>query len=228
VPPLNAPVFVEPAVKPVMEEVAAEPEVAATPIPAHGVVVMVGPGTLIMGLTPALPISVEPSGIVPPSRGDPTVVPGADSGEPMPVDGVVADDVVAQPADVAAVPVETLEPIPVTPPPSNVELVPLVPAPAAVAVPNEAVLIVLQFEPMAAEPSGTGLNPPGSISVAPSGIPAGLPGDVEPRVPSGDVAPIPGVPIVLWASAAAPLNRVATATNNNRRIDTSCGFLPGK
>jgi hypothetical protein len=223
VPSLNAPVLVAPVVKPVMEEVAAEPELGATPIPAHGVVVMVGPRTPIIGLMPALPISVAPRGIVPPESADEAFATGFDSGDAVPVDDVRPDAVEVQLPEVEA-------PIPVVPPPSKVELAPVAADPACpfASIPEADVPVVRQLEPPAIEPIGTGLKPPGSISVAPRGMPVGDPEEVEPGMPSGDVAPSPDVPIVLWASAAALLSRIAAATNNNRRIGTSCGFPVGK
>jgi hypothetical protein len=208
---------VDDAVEPV------KPGLGVTPIPAHGVVVMVGPGTLIMGLTPALPISVEPSGSVPPESADDVFAPGFDSGDAVPVDDNMPDDVEAQLPEVTV-------PIPVVPPPSKVDAVPgvaLVPAvedadAADVAIPEESMPAAMQLGAPAIEPIGAGLKPPGSISVAPSGIPVGEAEDVEPGMPSGEVAPMLGVPIAVCARLALPLNSIATASTNKRRIETSC------
>lgn len=72
----------------------------------------------------------------------------------------------------------------------------------------------MQFVPAA------GLSPPGSISVAPSGIPAPL-DPLEPGTPSGDVAPRPGAVINVWASAAPQPSAIATAITSKRCIDVS-------
>jgi hypothetical protein len=229
VPPLNAPVLVEPAVEPVMDEVAADPELPATPIPAHGVVVMVGPGTPIIGLTPALPISVDPRGIVPPESADDAFAVGFDSSDAVPVDDVRPDAVEAQLPDVDVVLVVVLVAVlvPVVPPPSKVEPVPVAADPACpiASIPEEVMPVEMQLEPLAIEPIGTGLRPPGSSSVAPRGIPAWEPGEVEPSMPSGEVGAMAGVPIVVCARLALPLNSIATASTNKRRIETSCTVL---
>jgi hypothetical protein len=139
---------------------------------------------VISGLTPALSISVEPSGIVPPFNVKFEFVPTDESGKALPVDVALAADALVDAQAEAMV-----EP---DPPPSKT-------APATDP-------LVLQFE------TGAGLKPPGSISVAPSGIPVGLfdPPDVlEPSMPSGDVAPRPGVVIALCAWAAPLPSRIA-------------------
>jgi hypothetical protein len=130
-----------------------------------------GAGTVIAGLSPALSISVAPSGIAPPMRGD-AFAPGTDSGEAAPLDtfGNVGGQL-----DSKAVAAD-----PLNPPPSNVELAATLAAAAA-----QSAL-------------GTGLNPPGSISVAPSGMPLAA-GPFDPGMPSGDVALMPDAPVALWA-----------------------------
>jgi hypothetical protein len=222
--PVGTDVFVDPAARPVKPEVpVAKLEVPVTVDPAHGVVMLLGAGMPIMGLTPALPISVEPRGIVPPLSIDAALMPGLDNGDAIPVDGVRPDAVGAQLPDVDV-------PIPVVPPPSKVELAPVAADPACpgASIPEEDMPVVKQLEPLTEEPTGAGLKPPGSISVAPSGIPVGKLEEVEPGMPSGDVTPRPGVPIVLWASAGALLNKSTAASTNNRRIDTSCRSPLGK
>jgi hypothetical protein len=220
--PKGSDVLVDPAARPVEPEVpVARPEVAATPEPAHGVEVLSGAGTPIMGLTPALPSSVAPRGIVPPLRDDPTFVPGVDSGEAMPVEDVVPDDAEAQAPDVVAVPdVNVPDVIPVDPPPSKVELVPAVGDPVIweVVLPEKDVPAPTQLELLAVEPSGIGLMPPGLISVAPSGIPIEDPGEVDPGMPNGDVAPIAGV---FCAYPIPQLNDIAIRTSNRHAIETS-------
>ena len=80
--------------------------------PSDGLVIgeaMLGDGTVIIGLTPPLSISVAPSGIDPPESKDPDVAPGRKSGDALPV----ADSVAAGPA---------LQPLGDIPPPSKGEL----------------------------------------------------------------------------------------------------------
>jgi hypothetical protein len=128
---------------------------------------------VISGLTPALLISVEPSGIGPPFNMNFEFVPMDESGKAVPVDVALAVD--------ALVDAQAEVMVELNPPPSKTE-------PATDP-------LVLQFE------TGAGLNPPGSISVAPSGMPV-APFDplaaLDPN-PSGDVAPMPAVVIALCA-----------------------------
>jgi len=198
--PLGTNVLVDPAAKSVRPEVpVATAELPPTLEPAQTVALLSGPGTLIIGLTPALPISVAPSGIVPPLSVDPAFAAGFASGDAIPVDDVVPV-VEAQELDMIAVPYGKLPAaIPVNPPPSKLELAPAVAEPAicAGAVPVEEPIIPTQFAPLPV--TGMGLRPPGFISVAPSGIPAADAAEVEPGMPRGDVAGIPGAPIVLCA-----------------------------
>jgi hypothetical protein len=153
-------------------------------------------GTVISGLTPPLLISVEPSGIVPPFNVKFEFVPTDESGDAVPVDVAVFTDA---PGDAQTEVV--VEP---NPPPSKVE--PIVdvepmPEPFNPVVPEDIPELavnplVLQFE------SGAGLKPPGSISVAPRGIPVELfdpLGPLEPGTPSGDVVPMPPLVIGLCA-----------------------------
>src|SRR4051794_27811647 len=69
--------------------------------------VMLGDGTVIIGLTPVLSISVAPRGIDPPESKDPDVAPGVKSGDALPVDDTVAAAGELQPVEL--------------PPPSKVE-----------------------------------------------------------------------------------------------------------
>jgi hypothetical protein len=152
----------------------------------------------IIGLMPAPPSSVDPRGIAPPFSVVPTPVPGVDSGEAMPL--------VESPCDGVAQDVEVAEAV--DPPPSNVELVvvedPVAPAPM--------VLEPMVLEPMVLEPMvppligedgsvakqfalGAGLKPPGSIPVAPRGMP--VPVDVDaPGTPSGEVPGSGGMVVI--------------------------------
>ena len=193
-------------------------------VPVHGVMVLSGPGMLIIGLTPRLPISVEPSGSVLPLRVDAALAPGLDIGDAVPVDEIVPDDVGAHVVDDVVVPkIDVVGVNAVDPPPSNVELVPAVadPAPPGAAIPGKDEPVPMQFEPLPVAPIGAGLRPPGSSSVAPKGIPVGELG-VEPRVPNGDVVPIAGEVGRLCARPGPQPTRIATATTANRRIETSC------
>jgi hypothetical protein len=184
--------------------------------PAHDGIKLLVIGTVINGLTPALSISVEPSGIAPPFSVKFELVPIVESGDAVPVDVAVLTDA---PGDAQTEVV--VEP---NPPPSNIEPVTDVePMPDALDpimpedIPELAVNpLVLQFE------SGAGLKPPGSISVAPSGIPVGLfdPLDaLEPGTPSGDVAPMPPLVIGLCAFAAPQLSRIVATTRGKSRME---------
>jgi hypothetical protein len=187
--------------------------------PAHHGIEPLDIGTVINGLTPALSISVEPSGIVPPFSVKFEFVPIVESGDAVPVDVAMLTDA---PGDAQTEVV--VEP---NPPPSKVEPIvdvePVEPMPDALDpvmpedIPENAVNpLVLQFE------TGAGLKPPGSISVAPRGIPVGLfdPLDaLEPGTPSGEVAPIPGLVIVLCAWAAPQPNRIAATMNGKSLIE---------
>jgi hypothetical protein len=140
-------------------------------------------GAVISGLTPALSISVEPSGIAPPFNVKFEFAVVDESGEAVPLDiALLAGALLETQAEVIGEP---------NPPPSKI-VDPVVPED----IPENADPLVSQFE------TGAGLKPPGSISVAPSGIPVGLfdPLDaLEPGMPSGEVAPRPDVVIALCA-----------------------------
>jgi hypothetical protein len=151
-------------------------------VPGQGVAEMLGSGTPIVVLSPGVPTSVAPSGIVAPL---PTVP------SPNPAAGVIA-----VPGEVPLVPVAaglqvlaTDEPD-IAPPPSKVELDPAIPVP-------DVVIPVLGPEIPAGlahnVPPASGLIPPLLSSVAPSGMPTGPDGALKFIVPSGDVAPMPGV-----------------------------------
>jgi hypothetical protein len=96
--------------------------------------------------------------------------------------------------------VELIDPVELNPLPSKVEFVPdieVIPDPLD---PESPEPLALQFE------LAVGLRPPGSISVAPNGMPVPPfdPVDVlEPSMPSGDVAPMAepmdGMPVGLCA-----------------------------
>jgi hypothetical protein len=187
--------------------------------PMHGVTVLLGAGMPINELTPPLSNSVEPRGIVPPLSAVAALVAEDDSGDARPVEAT-ADDVDGQ----------LLESMPEPmPPPSNVEPVPVdpdVPAPVVLLEDVEEVdmeeedieVVPTQFVLFDIGPIGVGPTPPGSISVAPSGIPVGRLDAVEPGIPSGDVNPMLGVVVMLWAAPASHPNTRTTAAMINRRM----------
>jgi hypothetical protein len=94
--------------------------VVVPPTLGHGVEVMLGVVIGVIGLMPAFPNSVEPSGIVPLPVADPATVPGVDGVVPetVPPDG----EVPPQAPDVAALDVDELACMPLTPPPSKLVL----------------------------------------------------------------------------------------------------------
>ena len=179
--------------------------------PAQDGIELLGIGTVINGLKPPRMISVEPSGIVPPFNVKFELVPSVESGDAVPVGAVLIDDAQTE---------VVVEP---NPPPSKVEPMPgvdAIPDPLNPVTPedipeNAVDPLVLQFE------SGVGLKPPGSISVAPSGIPVELfdpLGALGPGTPSGDVAPMPPV-IGLCAFATPQPNRIAATTRGKSLME---------
>lgn len=141
---------------------------------------------------PGVPTSVAPRGIVPPARLDPDF----DGSDAIPLEESFADTVL-QPA------------LEVSPPPSKTGGA----VPAALLKPPGANDM---FE--AQLPFTEGLNPPGSISVAPNGIVAPFSPLDEPGTPSGDVAARAGRAALLCAKLTLELNRIATVIDNNRNI----------
>jgi hypothetical protein len=180
---------------------------------------VLGGGTPINGLTPALLSSVDPSGIFPESALGPTE------------DGGIAVPMVAEPDDAVVQPgtVVPADAIPLMPPPSKLEPVVDVDMPGPLEMPNPG-------EPTLQ--AGAGLSPPGLISVAPRPMPALDPLiPVEPPIPYDPVAPLaPGIPSgvatpiagavgvvdMVCAAATPQLNKSATAAADNRRIEISC------
>ena len=173
--------------------------------PAHHGIAPLDIGAAISGLTPALSSSVEPSGIVPPFNVKFEFVVVGENGEAVPLD-------VALPVD-AFVDAQVEVVVEPKPPPSKTEPatgIEAIPDPLDPVMPEDipAAPLALQFE------TGAGLKPPGSISVAPSGIPVALfdPLDaLEPNTPSGDVVPRLDVLIPLCAWAASQPSRIAAA-----------------
>jgi hypothetical protein len=122
-----------------------------------------------IGLTPALPISVAPSGMLPPPGSRPAVPPGVESGEAVPVEDTAMEDPEMQPVEAIPAPSKVAA--------GEVELDWAIAAPPT---PDNG---------LAAEVQGAGLKPPGSIPVAPSGIPVGAPEVAALSPLRGDVAP---------------------------------------
>jgi hypothetical protein len=148
--------------------------------PIHGVAVLVGGAIPINGLMPGLFISVEPRGIVPPLSVTVLPVPGLDSGDAIPIGETLLDDklddVDVQPLEVDPMPPpsnDVVAPVPAIP-----EEEPAIPGEEEEVVPMQLELIELEMpelletpEPLDIGPTGVGPKPPGSIEVAPSGIP---------------------------------------------------------
>jgi hypothetical protein len=182
--------------------------------------VALGVGIVGTPLTPAFPISVEPSGI--PGRLAP---PGAI---------VAADDAFAAlPPALAEPPAQGEAPLPgvvpyaalipvampmPVPPPSNV----------AVDVPDipEGALPAAEHGTVPPTPNGAGLTPAVPSSVAPNGMPTGPTGRL-PCTPSGEVGSMPGEETEgAWANAALPLRRAASIVTSNKRFMNSPQSTP--
>jgi hypothetical protein len=173
-----------------------------------------GVGTTGAALTPALPISTEPNGI--PVRAAP----------PGDTDGIAADDaalleLVPHVPEVAAPPGSDVPvPAPIAvPPPSKVVPEPDVPDEGLPAAEHVVPVPVIPIVPV-----GIGLRPGDASSVEPMGIPVG--GTDEPGViPSGEVAPMPGVGLPIPPTCAKaelpPMSTVSIAAINARRIVVS-------
>jgi hypothetical protein len=181
-----------------------------------------GPGAGSIGLMPALPSSVAPSGTVPIPSVDPAVVPEV-NGFCVP-DTVAPDGTELHAPDMPALPPPNCPDMPTLPPPSKVELDPAVPEPPipGVALPVTDVPFVPQREVPAVEPNGPGLRPPGSSSVEPKGMPT-WPTD---PAPSGDVVPIPGEPAgpigaTCDMAGAPPRKSIAAEIGSRHLIEVS-------
>ena len=169
---------------------------------------MVGEGTAISGLIPALPSSTEPNGIPDP------VVPAVDKDEIPGDDAAALLEPLPQVTNVAVLP-GTDAPVPnPNPPPSYV------PRPD---MPGDAPPVVGHVvpKPIVPVPLMIGLSPGDASSVAPKGIPAGETDDPG-VMPSGEVAAIPGVGMLVPPTCAAagmqPKSTAGIAAINVRRI----------
>jgi hypothetical protein len=186
--------------------------------PVQGVVETPGTGMPMNVLSPGALSSVEPSGIVLP----PMVVPS-----PAPEEDVTAmfgEPTVAPEPQV----LPGVEPD-VAPPPSKVELDPAIPLPvAAIPVPVTDIPVLDAAVPMpdVTVPGhdvapASGLVPPMLSSVAPSGMPIGPDGALKFMVPSGDVAPMPGVGPTCAKPLPQPRRKMSPAMVRIRRIEAS-------
>jgi hypothetical protein len=139
-------------------------------------------GDATIGLVPAPPSSVAPSGIEP-TAATPGAAPAL---VPLTVDAaaVVPDAVPPAPQDPSEVVPEPIVFV-FIPAPSKVEAEPVVPVPDTPVPEHVSVLTVGS--------SGAGLRPPGESSLEPSGIPTGPTDEVAPNTPRGDVAPMAGL-----------------------------------
>jgi hypothetical protein len=196
-------------------------------VPGQGMFETLGTGTPMGALTPGEASSVEPSGIVLP----PGLVPSPD-----PEEGVTA--MLGEPA---AVPEGHVLPIiepSDAPPPSKVDIDPATPLPVAdipvpvadIPVPVVDIPVVdpavppLEVEvPVHSVPPASGLIPPLLSSVAPSGMPTGPDGELKFIVPSGDVAPMPGMGATCAKLVAQPKRKTAPAVVRTRRIKILLG-----
>jgi hypothetical protein len=138
--------------------------------------------------------------------------PGVD---PVVVDPVIIDvDPIALPDAVAlqVVEVALVEPG-IAPPPSNVDIDPANPV-ADVVDPEQG------FVP------AVGLRPPVFNSVAPRGIPLGCDAALKSIVPSGEVAPMPGVGATCAKHGPQPIRQAAAARVIRYRIEASTDSAP--
>ena len=199
---------------PVTEEVE---EPFAQGIVMDGTVVAeeLGNGTVAIGLSPVVSVSVAPSGIVLPITLE------------LEVEGWVEEavllDVVAQ-GELGVIPppskVDEADDMLLIPLADEADGVMLIPPAGEVddELPMLVELIALQDE------LTVGPRPPGLISVAPSGTtaPVALLAALVPNVPIGEVAPIPdGVMVVCALAATHAQSSASTAKDNRRRIEIS-------
>jgi hypothetical protein len=192
------------------------------PSVANGVVAIEGSGlTVVDGnglgvgmtgatLTPALPISVESSGI--PARAVPL---GETDGTAVDDDALLLELVTHGP-EVAELPGRDVpEPIAI-PPPSNVAPEPDVPDDG---LPVTEHVVPLPVIPIVVVPVGGGLSPGEASSVEPSGIPIGATGDPG-TMPSGEVASRPGIGLTICCAKTGlqPKSAPSNAAINAHRI----------
>lgn len=206
------------------------PNVPVVKDPGQGVAETLGTGMPTVVLSPAVPNSVAPSGIVPPPPADPRLRPVVGV-TPMPGPLAAALPVAFEPQELPM-----MEPN-VVPPPSNEELDPvmpvfepamLVPEPITpvldpvIPVLDPVMPVLVVGAPKQGVVPASGLIPPGLSSVAPSGIPTGPDGALKFIVPSGDVAPMPGEGLTWARPLLQPTSKMTMA--RSRRIATSVSF----
>ncbi len=193
-----------------------EYEEGENPVVEHGMPVPIvegfalGAGTISNGLTPALPISMEPNGI--PVR----AAPPGEAGDVAADDEALLLELVPHVPEVAAPPGNDV-PVPTpSPPPSKVVLEP--------GIPDDGLPMtrhVVPFPVIPIVPAGAGPSPGDATSVAPMGIPVGGTGKPG-AMPSGEVAPIPGVGLPIPPTCAnagmQPKSAACIAAINTRRI----------
>jgi hypothetical protein len=196
-----------------------EDEEGENPVVEHGMPLPIvegfglGVGTTSNGLTPALPISTEPNGI--PVR----AAPPGEVGDVAAEDEALLLELGPHVPEVAAPPGNVPVPTP-SPPPSKFVLKPDIPPD----IPNDGpptAKHVVPFPVIPIVPAGAPLTPGDASSVAPMGIPVG--GTGEPAaMPSGEVAPIPGVGLPIPPTCAnagmQPKSAACIAAINTRRI----------
>ncbi len=176
------------------------------PLKGHGV-----------GLTPALPSSVEPIGMAPmPSSALElgAVLPGDKVPGLLELDAwlhVLAEAVLVVPIAVGDVPVAVPRP-----PPSYI--------PVAVAV-GAPITVEQTVNPDPNVLGGAGLSPGVASSVAPSGIPVGPTEPAAEPMPNGEVTPIPGIGLPIPATCAKtglqPRSVARKAAISSRRMVAS-------
>jgi hypothetical protein len=196
-----------------------------------------GAVTVVIGATPALPISYEPIGI--PVRATPPAVSGAvdvavEAVVVLPqapdVPGTVGVPDVTAPIDVpivvvVAVPIDVPADVdsPVIPPPSKTEVEPEIGVVGGAIIVHGDALPVMLVEPVMPvlvpnAPESRGLTPGVESSVEPMGIPVGA--TVPEVAPSGVVAPMLGMVVVAICANAifGPSNTGIVSASNARRM----------
>jgi hypothetical protein len=197
-------------------------------VPGQGVAEMLGSGMPMVVLSPGVPTSVAPSGIVLPLPMLPS---------PSPAAGVIAVPDAVPPVPVAAgLQVLAIDEPDIVPPPSKVELDPAMPVPdviipvldpeiplpdVVIPVLEPAIPVLDVAVPAHNVPPASGLSPPVLSSVAPSGMPMGPDGALKFIVPSGDVAPMPGVGPTCAKLLPQPRRKMTPVMVRARSIEVS-------
>jgi hypothetical protein len=175
--------------------------------PVQGETETPGTGSSVVGLSPGVPSSVEPSGIVPL-----LIDPGVNLAVVDPVIIDVDPSALPNVVELQVVAVALVEPG-IVPPPSNVDIDPANPV-ADVVAPEQGLVLAV------------GLRPPVFNSVAPRGIPLVCDAVLRSIVPSGEVAPMPGVGAICAKHGPQPIRQAATAMVIMDRIEASTDSAP--